>query len=260
MNYDTPPESSPAPPESGPPVQSGRAAIRLPQNAPYVTYTILALTILAFLGQMATEALFGFDVLAIIGLKINELIAEGQFWRLFTPMLLHGSLLHIGFNMYALYLFGPRLERYFGHGRFLALYILSGFGGNVFSMMFTEAPSLGSSTAIFGLLSAQGVFIYQNRSVFGSENTRQAISNIALVAGINLVIGLSPGIDNWGHIGGLLGGLVFTWLGGPLLGIGGSYPLLRMTDQRSSREVIQAVIIVASFFLMLTIGSLILRQ
>ena len=121
MNYDTPPESSPTPPESSPPVQSGRAAVRLPQNAPYVTYTILALTILAFLGQMATEALFGFDVLAIFGLKVNELIAEGQFWRLFTPMLLHGSLLHIGFNMYALYLFGPRLERYFGHGRFLAL-------------------------------------------------------------------------------------------------------------------------------------------
>ncbi|MBN1668795.1 MAG: rhomboid family intramembrane serine protease [Anaerolineales bacterium] len=257
MNYSENPETPNLAPAAAP---SGRVAVRLPQNAPYVTYAILALTILVFLGQLGTEAIFGADLLAYFGAKINEAIAAGQFWRLFTPMLLHGSILHIGFNMYALYLFGPRLERYFGPWRFLALYILSGFGGNVFSMLFTEAFSLGSSTAIFGLISAQGVFLYQNREVFGSENTRQAISSIVMVAGINLVIGLSPGIDNWGHIGGLIGGLIFTWLGGPLLGIGGSYPGYQMVDQRSTQEVIQAGLAVAGFFLILTIGSLFLAR
>ncbi len=99
----------------------------------------------------------------LLGLKVNELIVQGQYWRLLTPMFLHGDILHLGFNMYALYIFGPSLERYFGHLRFITLFVLSGFAGNVLSFMFSAAPSLGSSTAIFGLLGAEGVFLYRNR-------------------------------------------------------------------------------------------------
>jgi rhomboid protease GluP len=192
-------------------------------------------------------------------LKVNLLIAQGQLWRLFTPIFLHGNLIHIGFNMYALYLLGPRLERYYGHARFLGLYILSGFGGNVFSMMFTDAPSLGSSTAIFGLIGAQGIFLYQNRGVFGPA-VRQAINNIISIAVINLVIGLSPGIDNWGHIGGLVGGLLVAFLGGPLLNVTGIYPNLALADRRTTTEVLQAHAIVTAFFSLLTAGALYLMR
>jgi len=192
-------------------------------------------------------------------MKVNEYIAAGELWRLFTPMLLHGSIMHVGFNMYALYLFGTRLERYFGHWRFLILYLISGFAGNVLSMMFTDSPSLGASTAIFGLIGAQGIFIYQNRALFGNQ-TRQALQSIIMVAVINLFIGLSPGIDNWGHIGGLVAGLIFAWLGGPILAPTGMYPYASLEDQRETNDVLLAILVTGGFFAILAAGALFLTM
>ena len=62
----------------------------------------MAITIAVYLLQIATEYLLGTDLPAALGMKVNELIIQGQVWRLFTPMFLHASILHIGFNMYAL--------------------------------------------------------------------------------------------------------------------------------------------------------------
>jgi rhomboid protease GluP len=220
---------------------------------------LVGITVFVYLLQLGSKTLMGVDIPAQLGVKNNPLIVSGQLWRLFTPMFLHGSILHIAFNMYALSKIGPRLERYYGHWRFLALYFLSGFGGNVFSMMFTEAPSLGSSTAIFGLIGAQGVFFYHNRALFGAA-TRAALNGIIMIAAVNLIIGLNPGIDNWGHIGGLVGGIIFAWLGGSVLQVTGIYPDLALNDQRSSNEILQAVGIVALFFSVLTAGALYLMQ
>lgn len=243
-----------------PPEVRRRVAVRAPETPPLVTYVLLGLTVLVFLGQLATQnpRLVGGDLLAALGLKVNEFILEGELWRLFTPMFLHGSILHIGFNMYALYIFGPGLERQFGHTRFLALYFLSGFAGNVASFMFSSAPSLGSSTAIFGLLGAQGVFLYTNRKVFGGV-ARRALNNIIMIAAINLIIGLNPGIDNWGHMGGLIGGTLFTWLAGPVLRVEGIYPDLEVVDERETREVVLGGLGVSLIFVVLTAATLYLR-
>jgi len=229
--------------------------IKLPKVKPVVTYSLIGFTLVIYLLQVATDYLIYNDFLVLYGAKINQFIAEGEFWRLFTPMLLHGNILHIAFNMYALSRIGPSLERYYGHWRFLGLYILAGFGGNVISMMFTDAASLGSSTAIFGLIGAQGVFYYHNREIFGSA-FRQALNGIISIAAINLVIGLSPGIDNWGHVGGLISGVLFSWLGGPILEVKGIYPSLTLSDKREPNEIFQAVGIVAIFFVILTAGAL----
>lgn len=237
-----------------------RVPITTPQTRPVVTYTLLAITILVFLLQNASLYLTGGveDRVANLGLKVNELIQAGQYWRLFTPMFLHASLLHLGFNMYALLIFGPGLERFYGHSRFLILYVLSGFAGNVVSFMFSPANSLGSSTAIFGLLGAEGVFLYRNQQVFGGM-ARRALGNIVLIAVINLVIGLSPGIDNWGHMGGLIGGTMFAWLGGPLLRIEGIYPSVSVVDGREIREVYLAALVESILFGFLAVFTVYLR-
>jgi rhomboid protease GluP len=233
--------------------------ISMPHTKPYVTYTIMALTIVIYLLQMFSQQITGTDLPAMYGMKINQLIVEyGQYWRLLTPMLLHGSIMHIVVNMYALNAFGPGLEMHFGHWRYLALYILSGFAGNVFSFIFTPANSLGSSTAIFGLLAAEGVFLYQNRKIFGSQ-ARRALTNIVMVGLVNLIIGLSPGIDNWGHIGGLLGGMAFTWFGGPLLRVQGVVPALSLVDEREPSDVYRAGIMVGAFFFTLAAVLIYLR-
>jgi len=219
----------------------------------------MGITIFVYLLQFGSQFFFrGADIPAMYGMKVNEFIVQGQFWRLLTPMLLHGSLLHIGFNMYALNIFGVGLERHYGHRRFLALYLLSGFAGNVISFLFSSAPSLGSSTAIFGLLGAQGVFLYHNRELFG-QGAQRALINIITVAGINLVIGLSPGIDNWGHIGGLLGGVLFAWFGGPLLKVAGIFPSLELVDGRESGDVLRAGISVVVLFTLLAIFNIFLQ-
>lgn len=202
---------------------------------PLATYILIGLTVAVYLAQLGTNALFGYDLPAIFGMKINENIMSGELWRLITPMFLHGSVLHIGFNMYALVIIGSGLERRFGHLRFLILYLLGSLAGNVFSFLMSPNPSLGASTAIFGLLGAEMVFFYQNRKLFGS-GARRALQNVIMVAAVNFIIGLSPGIDNWGHLGGLMGGLIFTWFGGPRLKLEGGYPYLSIVDERGPQD------------------------
>jgi len=246
--------------EPGPqaPVPRTQVAVQTPEIRPVVSYALLAITLIVFLAQMASQQLLGTDIPAALGMKVNVLIAEGQVWRLITPVFLHGGILHIGFNMYALFILGPGLERYFGHGRFFMLYFLSGYAGNVLSFMFSQAPSLGSSTAIFGLLAAQGVFVYRNREVFGGF-ARRALTNVIWIAAVNLLIGLTPGIDNWGHLGGLIGGTIFAWFGGPLLVLEGGLPRFTIVDKRETRDWVLAAIGDAALFTLLAALVMVLR-
>jgi rhomboid protease GluP len=243
-----------------PPVQEqvpAQVQVRLPTRPPKVTYTIMAVTVLVFILQRAIESLYGYDWVAFWGLKHNELILYGEVWRLFTPMLVHSGILHIAFNMYALYAFGPTLERFYGHGRFLLLYIVSGFGGVAASFALTAAPSLGSSTAIFGLLGAQGVFAYQNQRVFG-ERARKALGSIINIAIINLILGFTPGIDNWGHMGGLASGLMVSWFGGPVYRLAGTATDLYLENQRNGREFNLAVLGTVLVIGMVVVGVFVL--
>ena len=246
--YGSDPYPSDYPPQPAGPREAW-VRVSFASRKPLVTYTLMGITIFMFILQAASQAfLEGNDWPFYLGGKINEFILNGEFWRLLTPMFLHGSLLHIGFNMYALYALGPSLERYYGHVRFLLLYLIAGFAGNVVSFLFTPAPSIGASTAIFGLIAAEGVLLYRNRDLFGPK-AQQALINIVMIAGVNLVIGLSPGIDNWGHIGGLLGGLMFAWFAGPDLKVQGLYPSLELVDERETRSV--ALVTLGVFFLFL---------
>lgn len=217
------------PKELGP--SEPRRFARLPQSKPYVIYALLGVTITVFILQILTSnglLLSNFrcpyfserDLPACYGLKVNELIMDGQWWRLITPVLLHASILHIGFNMYGLNIIGRDLENFYGHFPFLALYLLSGFAGVVLSFLLTESPSLGASTAVFGLLGAQGVFAYRNLRIF--PQARAALRSILMLTVINLLIGLTPRIDNWGHVGGLLGGALFAAIAGPVYKLGRS--------------------------------------
>ena len=250
------PASQETPP---PPIVPGGQSLTRQAYRPYVTYVLIGICVVVYLLQAATFYLLKVDIPAALGVKDNNLIMQGQVWRLFTPMFLHGSIYHIAFNMYALFYIGTTLERFYGRRRYLGLFILSGFAGNVISFMFSPSQSLGSSTAIFGLLGAEGVFIYQNREFFGNI-ARRALSQVILIAVVNLVIGLTPGIDNWGHIGGLIGGTLFAWFGGPLLQRQGFFPPFTMTDARGNQEAILAGVGVGALFFFLTIAVMIMRR
>jgi rhomboid protease GluP len=158
--------------------------------------------------------------------------------------------------MYALVVFGVGLERNFGHWRYLTLYVLGAFTGNVFSFLLSSGYSVGASTAIFGLIGAEGIFLYQNRKMFGSQFGR-AIGNIVFIVAINLLLDLTPGIDIWGHIGGLLGGLIFTFFAGPRFEVEGIYPALHLVDTREPREILTGAAAVILIFGALTVWGII---
>ena len=147
------------------------------------------------------------------GAKYNPFIARGDWWRLLTPMVLHAGLLHWGMNSLFLWTMGPMFERLFGRVRMLFIYVFTGVCGNLASYMFTvAAPSVGASTALAGLLGALAVFYGRERGLLGSFGQRQFYA-ILDYAGLNLAFGLAvPQIDNAGHGGGFLSGLLVGFL------------------------------------------------
>ena len=224
-----------------------------------MTYFILGFTVFIYLLQLAGVYLLQGDVVAALGVKYGPLIRAGQIWRLITPVFLHDStlpygLMHIGFNMYALFLYGRGLEARFGHWRFTLLYFLSAYAGNVLSFLLTPGSSLGASTAVFGLLAAEGIFVFQNRQLLGNRANR-ALMNVLYVAGINLLIGFSSNglVDNFGHLGGLLGGALFSWFGGPRWKMEGFYPSIRLVDEREGHGALSGTLAVLLFFIPLTV-------
>lgn len=177
---------------------------------PYCTYAIIAVNVLVFLvccllsGGKIME--FPEDILLIMGAKVDALINAGQYYRLITPMFLHAGLIHIAFNMYALYCVGPFAERVYGRINYIGIYFFSGIISTLASYIFSpNSLSVGASGAIFGLFGAILIFALKARNRIG----KNLLLNMVFVIAINLVIGFSmANIDNSAHLGGLVGGLV----------------------------------------------------
>lgn len=149
--------------------------------------------------------------------QINAAIAAGELWRLLTPALLHGNLLHLATNNYALNSLGPLVERVSGRARFISVYTIAAITGTAASYAFTKAPSVGASGAIFGLGGALAVFFYRHKKYFGRASDA-VLASLGQSLAINVAMGLvTANVDNWGHAGGLLGGALVAYLLGPRL-------------------------------------------
>ncbi|MCL4255172.1 MAG: rhomboid family intramembrane serine protease [Anaerolineae bacterium] len=209
-----------------PPRPRGTLHIRVVK--PYVTYGLMAvnIAIFIFMFYLATP-MQTFDIYRWGASNHIDVFQGGQYHRLITAMFLHGSPEHIVFNMLSLYFIGTTVERFFGHVRFAIVYILGGLTGSVLSAVLNPplVTSVGASGAVFAIFGAQYVFWYQHRKLFG-ETARQQLRQLVIFAGMNFAVGilstfnLGEGqvrIDNWGHLGGLLGGLALAWLISPNL-------------------------------------------
>ncbi|HEY3340367.1 MAG TPA: rhomboid family intramembrane serine protease [Anaerolineae bacterium] len=179
---------------------------------PLWTFVFLGLIVLVYIAEELTGGSTSTANLIRLGANYAPLVAQGEYWRLVTANFLHIGILHIAVNAYALYILGTEMEALFGHTRFIVIYLLTGISGAVFSFMMTQGLSAGASTALFGLFGALAVFFYRQRQLLG-ELGRQRLISLGVTLLINVVIGLSPGsgIDNWGHLGGVLGGAILGW-------------------------------------------------
>ncbi|MCY7921987.1 rhomboid protease YqgP [Bacillus spizizenii] len=183
--------------------QRKNAAAVFQNGKPIFTYLFIAFQVLMFFlleingGSTNTETLVAF------GAKENSLIAAGEWWRLLTPIVLHIGIAHLAFNTLALWSVGTAVERMYGSGRFLLIYLAAGITGSIASFVFSPYPSAGASGAIFGCLGALLYIALSNRKMF----LRTIGTNIIVIIIINLGFGFAvSNIDNSGHIGGLIGG------------------------------------------------------
>ncbi|GAB4847827.1 hypothetical protein Ancab_026888 [Ancistrocladus abbreviatus] len=173
------------------------------------TNVLLTINLLLYVAQIATQG-----KLMLWGAKINNLINRGQLWRLVTSSFLHANIGHLMVNCFSLNSVGPTVENLCGPRRFFAIYFISAVSSTAMSYWLCQAPAVGASGAIFGLVGSVAVFVMRHRGMVGGAT--QELQHIAHVIVLNMVVGLlSKGIDNWGHLGGLLGGAAASWFLGP---------------------------------------------
>jgi rhomboid protease GluP len=173
----------------------------MPGDAPAVR-AILVINLAIFVLQQAIPHITG-----DYGLFPPAIVA-GQWYRLLTPIVLHEGILHIAFNSYALWIFGPNVEQAFGTKRFVAIYVVSGFLGSVasFALSGCNILGVGASGAIFGTVGALGAYVYARRD---QAIMNAYFRNILFIIGINFVIGVTiPNIDIWAHAGGVAAGAI----------------------------------------------------
>lgn len=199
---------------------------------PLITYLLIGINAIIFLVM-----LFGdFDgIIQSYGMYTGY-IKMGEYYRLFTSMFLHGNIVHLLCNMYALFVVGPQLESFFGKWKYLFIYIMSGLCGSILSMCFTaNAISIGASGAIFGLLGALLYFGYYYRTYLGNVVRSQILPIIILNLGLGFIL---SGVDNFAHIGGLIGGVLSSMIVG-------------VPDKKSNTNRINGIIIMIIYIVFL---------
>jgi len=185
-------------------VKAARPSLTL--DSTLVTKALIAVNVVFYLITVAQGAGVNspggalFNKFALYG----PLVADGDWWRLVSAAFLHASLLHIGFNMLALWWIGGPLEAAIGHWRYLTIYVVSGLAGSAGALLAEpRAVTVGASGAIFGLLGAMVVVQWQSTGSIAGPATTLILVNLAITFAI-------PGISWGGHLGGLVGGALAT--------------------------------------------------
>ena len=198
---------------------------------PIITYALIVINVMIYLLTLT----YGPDKFQLYFSNNYSFVRDGQIYRLLTSMFLHVDFFHILFNMYALFILGPQVEKYYGKLRFILIYLISGLLGSVFSCVFggESTISYGASGAIFGLFGSILYFTYYYRA------TLQGLLRSSLMPTLlfNLLIGfMIPGIDVWCHIGGLIGGVLIS------MGIG-------LGDLSKKQDRINGIIVLLLMFI-----------
>jgi|GEM_PF-3224398 len=180
---------------------------------PPLTIVLMLVNIAIFMAELGNGALESPESIVAFGAISRETVwGQGEFWRLFSMMFLHGNIEHLVGNMIMLFLVGMALEHAIGTPMTLVVYLGAGFVASMASSLLSPGPSVGASGAIFGLWLAVVVFLERYRHRFHLRDNAIKVF-LAILAGWNIVQGFSsPMIDNWAHVGGALGGALLAWV------------------------------------------------
>lgn len=186
-----------------------RTRFTLSQYPGLITNVLIVINVAIYLIGMFYPNIYDY------GAQINPLVLQGEYWRLFTAMFLHSpsNIFHIALNMLSLFFIGRQVEILYGKWRYLVIYLVSGIcGGLTFLFLSPGDIAVGASGAIFGVFGALGAFLIANRRAIGGGGN--AISQWLFWLGLNLVFGFVPGsnIAIWAHIGGLIAGMIISFI------------------------------------------------
>ena len=186
-------------------VEDDKALAKVFRNSdiPLITISLIVINVIVYLLSLI-------DYNGIVNNFANYYlyVQNGEYYRLITSMFVHANILHLLSNMYALYVVGPIIEKYYGKGKYLLIYLGSGIIGSLFSVVLTNYASGGASGAIFGLFGALLYFGYKYRATLDGFLRSSIIPTLL----VNLILGfMIPGIDISAHLGGLIGGLLLSY-------------------------------------------------
>ena len=163
-----------------------------------VTYILICINILIFIiTAFLSKNIYNIDLYTLIalGAKVNELINNGQVWRLLTCAFLHGGLAHIAFNMYSLKIIGSEVEYVYGKVKYIGIYLISALGGSIFSYLFNaDSISVGASGAIFGLLGAMLIFGIRHKNKIGKAYNNELPESIKILSLLDMKLFSNKGI------------------------------------------------------------------
>ena len=178
-----------------------------PKKAIVTNAIILACVLYFILMVFNTNGNLSANNLLKYGANYQGYVQSGEWYRLFSCIFVHASILHLLLNMYAFKIIGSQVESFLGKIKFIVVFIVSGLIGSLFSAILTKSVSVGASGAIFGVLGSLLYFAYHYRLILGNSLKYEILPVVIF----NLLIGLFiPGVDVWAHIGGLVGGIFAT--------------------------------------------------
>ena len=177
---------------------------------PPLTLAIVGVLAVIFVVEEALRAITSAERLIAFGALSRPEVFAGQYWRLLSATWLHGGLDHLVSNTIALYILGMICEHAFGRSQYFVLYVLSGLGGSILSLLISEGPSVGASGAIFGLQGAAIVLFRRHRDRILMRDRRIGVVLLGWAIYSIVTALTSPFIDNAAHIGGGLTGALIA--------------------------------------------------
>ncbi len=247
---DPPPsELPPAEPESRGPTMTVDELLRRMTPRAWLTPAILVLLVCVYVASvLGGPSLWQptDERLRLLGAGTGSDLVRGEWWRLVLPMLLHVNLLHLGVNVWALWSFGPFVERLFGNAAYVAIWLLTGVGASLLSIaVHPLASGVGASGALFGVVGALAGFVLTHRGVLPQAYLAAQRKSIFGFLVTNIAIGLAiPRIDVAAHAGGFVVGLA--------AGVGLSRDLLRPGAHRLRRAL--TVVVLAALLVLASVG------
>lgn len=184
--------------------QQAETAERVKPIPPYYSIILIVCIVAVFFAQIATNLEESVDLAGFI----KPLFIDSEYWRILTSAALHGSIMHLGFNSYALFVLGRLIETLSNRAHLAIVFILSILGGNMLGFAFgPDVASIGASGGVIGFLGYLTVYGFKRRKLLSNAFLKNMLFNVVLIAAFGLFI--MPNVDNFAHLGGFLVGAIY---------------------------------------------------